>query len=57
MLLHTFIHLPGISEKRERALWRQGIWTWKQLELVLPQLRAIAQRASSRTCVVRPKKS
>jgi uncharacterized protein YprB with RNaseH-like and TPR domain len=28
MLQHTFLHIPGLGERRERALWRRGIWTW-----------------------------
>ncbi len=32
MLESTFIHLPGIGAKRERALWEQGIRAWDDLE-------------------------
>lgn len=32
MLESTFIHLPGIGAKKERALWEQGIRTWDDLE-------------------------
>ena len=28
MLEHTFIHISGIGPKTERALWRQGVFTW-----------------------------
>lgn len=28
MLQNTFIHLPGIGEKTERKLWREGITSW-----------------------------
>jgi uncharacterized protein YprB with RNaseH-like and TPR domain len=28
MLRNTFIHLPGVGQKRERALWDQGIIDW-----------------------------
>ncbi len=28
MLEHTFIHIPGIGPKTEKALWRQGVLTW-----------------------------
>jgi hypothetical protein len=28
MLRNTFIHLPGVGPKRERALWDQGILDW-----------------------------
>ncbi len=31
MLRHTFLHIPGLGERRERALWRRGIWTWDDL--------------------------
>lgn len=28
MLKHTFLHIPGVGEATERALWEQGIVTW-----------------------------
>jgi len=28
MLRHTFQHIPGFGERRERALWRRGVYTW-----------------------------
>jgi uncharacterized protein len=31
MLRHTFVHLPGIGLRRERALWDQGILDWNRL--------------------------
>ena len=31
MLCHTFQHIPGLGERRERALWRRGISTWDDL--------------------------
>jgi uncharacterized protein YprB with RNaseH-like and TPR domain len=31
MLRNTFVHLPGIGIRRERALWEQGILDWHQL--------------------------
>jgi len=36
MLRHTFQHIPGLGEGRERALWRRGISTWDDL-LATPQ--------------------
>jgi uncharacterized protein YprB with RNaseH-like and TPR domain len=36
MLRHTFQHIPGLGERRERALWRRGIHTWDDL-LAAPQ--------------------
>ena len=40
MLLHTFIHLPGIGPKTERNLWDEGILTWDDfLEARLPLTR------------------
>jgi uncharacterized protein len=36
MLRHTFQHIPGLGERRERALWRHGIYTWDDL-LAAPQ--------------------
>jgi uncharacterized protein len=36
MLRHTFQHIPGLGERRERALWRRGIYTWDDL-LAAPQ--------------------
>lgn len=39
MLRHTFCHLPGISLRKEQALWRSGVTTWDDLErVVTPQL-------------------
>ena len=29
MLEHTFIHIPGIGPKTEKALWRHGVITWE----------------------------
>jgi uncharacterized protein YprB with RNaseH-like and TPR domain len=29
MLRHTFVHLPGVGPKRERAFWEQGILDWE----------------------------
>jgi uncharacterized protein YprB with RNaseH-like and TPR domain len=31
MLQNTFVHLPGVGPRRERALWEQGILDWNQL--------------------------
>ncbi len=31
MLQSTFVHLPGVGPRRERALWEQGILDWKGL--------------------------
>jgi uncharacterized protein len=31
MLRHTFQHIPGLGERRERELWRRGIRTWEEL--------------------------
>lgn len=30
MLRQTFIHIPGIGPKTERALWKRGIRTWEE---------------------------
>jgi uncharacterized protein len=31
MLQSTFVHLPGVGPRRERALWEQGILDWNAL--------------------------
>ena len=31
MLQSTFVHLPGVGPRRERALWKQGILDWTGL--------------------------
>jgi len=31
MLQNTFVHLPGVGPRRERALWEQGILDWERL--------------------------
>jgi uncharacterized protein YprB with RNaseH-like and TPR domain len=36
MLCHTFQHIPGLGERRERTLWRRGISTWDDF-LAAPQ--------------------
>jgi uncharacterized protein len=36
MLRHTFQHIPGFGERKERALWRRGVYTWDDL-LASPQ--------------------
>ncbi len=28
MLRHTYVHVPGVGEKRERDLWRRGFTDW-----------------------------
>jgi len=35
MLRHTFIHIPGIGEKTERALWSHNILDWTDLSRLL----------------------
>lgn len=30
MLLHTFCHIPGLGEKTEAKLWKEGITTWNE---------------------------
>jgi uncharacterized protein YprB with RNaseH-like and TPR domain len=29
MLRHTYLHVPGVGEKRERDLWRRGFTDWE----------------------------
>lgn len=36
MLLNTFVHVPGIGEKTERALWEAGIHSWDMLKEPYP---------------------
>lgn len=31
MLQHTFLHLPGVGQKTERRLWREGFCHWDDL--------------------------
>lgn len=31
MLIQTFIHIPGISYKKERRLWREGYLCWEDI--------------------------
>ncbi|MCS7207578.1 MAG: ribonuclease H-like domain-containing protein [Dehalococcoidia bacterium] len=38
MLIHTFLHLPGIGPATEWALWERGIATWEHLAKTLPRL-------------------
>lgn len=38
MLQHTFQHLPGVSAKREKELWRLGVQGWdRYLQTLKPQ--------------------
>lgn len=37
MLLNTFVHLPGIGEKTERALWDAGIYSWDMFREPYPE--------------------
>lgn len=30
MLRHTYVHVPGVGEKRERALWLRGFTDWDE---------------------------
>ena len=32
MLRHTFLHVPGIGEKKERDLWSRGYTDWEEFE-------------------------
>ena len=36
MLRHTFVHVPGVGEKRERDLWRRGFTDWDALRRLHP---------------------
>lgn len=44
MLQNTFIHLPGISLRKERLLWQQEILNWEDLEKAYPHLGNMRQR-------------
>jgi len=37
MVKNSFIFLPGIGEKRERALWKDGYFSWYQLHDEIPK--------------------
>jgi uncharacterized protein len=43
MLSHTFQHIPGLGERRERTLWRCGISTWDDF-LAAPQRSGLPAR-------------
>jgi uncharacterized protein YprB with RNaseH-like and TPR domain len=48
VLRRTFIHIPGIGAKTERALWKRGVRTWEDLLLwggrfLPPPARDLAQ--------------
>jgi len=43
VLQNTFLHLPGISEKKERELWSRGIWHWEEFYKAYPELGAPRQ--------------
>jgi hypothetical protein len=49
-LTSTFIHLPGISLRRERELWKKGILNWHQLQGAVS-----VGKLSSGLSVIRPK--
>ncbi|HEX4824620.1 MAG TPA: ribonuclease H-like domain-containing protein [Candidatus Polarisedimenticolaceae bacterium] len=36
MLRHTFLHVPGIGEKRERDLWKRGFTDWSAFRNAYP---------------------
>src|SRR5215831_15062865 len=36
MLRHTFIHVPGVGDKRERDLWRRGYVDWEAFRRLHP---------------------
>lgn len=40
MLRRTFLHIPGVGVKTERALWRQGILGWEELLGLGPRLES-----------------
>jgi uncharacterized protein YprB with RNaseH-like and TPR domain/predicted nuclease with RNAse H fold/dephospho-CoA kinase len=43
MLQHTFQHFRGISAKKERELWTEGVFSWEQYEqAVYPQRNLFA---------------
>ena len=46
MLRNTFVHLPGVGPKRERAFWEQGILDWDGF---LAHPRRAGSRAASAT--------
>lgn len=36
MLRHTYLHVPGVGEKRERDLWRRGFTDWERFRVDHP---------------------
>jgi uncharacterized protein len=42
MLKNTFLHLPGIGEKKERALWARGISSWEGFRRSVPPVLPFA---------------
>lgn len=36
MLRHTYLHIPGVGEKRERDLWLRGFTDWESFRLLHP---------------------
>jgi hypothetical protein len=43
MLFNTFIHIPGIGEKTEKAIWRSGIHCWAQWREPFPEILSPAK--------------
>ncbi len=41
MLRNTFVHIPGVGIKTERALWRKGILGWEELLALGPRLESL----------------
>src|SRR5512143_3396336 len=37
MLRHTFLHVPGVGEKRERELWTRGFTDWAAFRRGYPE--------------------
>lgn len=47
MLQNTFIHLPGIGAKKEKALWESGILTWDDYLNAFPAQKGLFEGLQS----------
>ncbi len=45
MLTSTFLHVPGVGQKKELELWESGIFSWEELlDTPLPEVKGLQSR-------------
>jgi len=51
MIKNSFIFLPGIGEKREKSLWKDGYFSWYQLHDEIPKYLIRTKSKVTHICI------